>query len=93
MKNKYPFSHAANMNVDSITLDREKIKSFIIPVVEEVPVAEPAKKCQPAKKKEEKVTLKQILCKMVPYASFPYADHALRQLLIDPNKKAEADDE
>ena len=81
------------MNVDSITLDREKIKSFIIPVVEEVPVAEPAKKGQPAKKKEEKVTLKQILCKMVPYASFPYADHALRQLSIDPNKKAEADDE
>ena len=26
---------------------------------------------------------------MVPYASFPYADHVLRQLKVDPNKKAE----
>lgn len=58
MKNKYPFSHAANMNVDSITLDRDKIKSFIIPAVEDAPIADPAKKGQPAKKKEEKVTLK-----------------------------------
>lgn len=27
---------------------------------------------------------------MVPYASFPYADHILRTLSVDPNLKAEA---
>ena len=37
--------------------------------------------------------MKSVLCKMVPYASFPYADHVLRLLSVDPNKKAEASDE
>ena len=45
------------------------------------------------KKKDEKVTLKSVLCKMVPYASFPYADHILRTLSVDPNLKAEAKSE
>lgn len=27
---------------------------------------------------------------MVPYASFPYADHVLRLLSVDPNAKVEA---
>jgi predicted ribosome quality control (RQC) complex YloA/Tae2 family protein len=39
VKQKYPFSHAANMSIDSITLDRDKIKEFIIPA----PVAEEPK--------------------------------------------------
>ena len=30
---------------------------------------------------------------MVPYASFPYADHVLRQLSVDPNTKAEVGNE
>ena len=35
-----------------------------------------------------------MLTKIVPYSSFPYADHALRQIGVeDPNKKAEATDE
>ena len=41
----------------------------------------------------EKVSLKSVLTKIVPYASFPYADHALRLLGIeDPNAKAEPTD-
>ena len=35
------------------------------------------------------MTLKTVLTKMVPYASFPYADHALRLLNADPNMKAD----
>lgn len=30
---------------------------------------------------------------MVPYASFPYADHALRLLNVDPNTKADPQNE
>ena len=40
-------------------------------------------------KKEEKLTLKSVLTKMVPYASFPYADHVIRLLDADPNAKAD----
>ena len=36
------------------------------------------KKAAKGRKKEEKQTLKSVLTKMVPYASFPYADHILR---------------
>ena len=42
----------------------------------------------------EKVTLKSVLTKCVPYASFPYADHALRETGVDdPNTKAEPTEE
>ena len=42
----------------------------------------------------EKATLKSVLTKIVPYASFPYADHALRLVGIeDTNAKAESTDE
>lgn len=48
----------------------------------------------PKQKKVEKTTLKSVLTKIVPYASFPYADHALRELGVeDPNAKAEPTDE
>lgn len=40
-------------------------------------------------KKDDKLTLKTVLTKMVPYASFPYADHALRLCQADPNLKAD----
>ena len=37
--------------------------------------------------------MKSVLTKIVPYASFPYADHALRQVgAQDPNAKAETSD-
>ena len=40
------------------------------------------------------MTLKSVLTKIVPYSSFPYADHALRKIGVeDPNTKAEATDE
>ena len=40
------------------------------------------------------MTLKSILTKIVPYASFPYADHALRETGVDdPNTKAEPTEE
>ena len=35
VKQKYPFSHAANMSVDSIVLERSKIKELMAPVVPE----------------------------------------------------------
>jgi len=38
-------------------------------------------------KKEDKITLKTILCKMMPYASFPYADHVLKLMNKEPNTK------
>jgi len=55
----------------------------------------PADQAQKSKKnkKEEKLTLKTVLTKMVPYASFPYADHALRLCDADPNLKADATSE
>ena len=34
--------------------------------------------------------MKSVLCKMVPYASFPYADHILRQMGAAPNSPAVA---
>lgn len=40
------------------------------------------------------MTLKSVLTKIVPYASFPYADHALRQVgVTETNVKAEVTDE
>ena len=48
--------------------------------------AAPAKK---QNKKEDKMTLKTILCKMMPYASFPYADHVLRLMNKEPNTKVD----
>lgn len=49
---------------------------------------------QEKQKKAEKITLKSVLTKIVPYASFPYADHALRKTgVTDPNAKAEPTDQ
>lgn len=91
VKQKYPFSHSANLTVDSITLDRDKIKEFIVPAVEEEATEKAAGKNQVAKKKkEDKITMKSVLCKMVPYASFPYAEHILRTIQVDPNTKLDS---
>jgi len=38
-----------------------------------------------------KLTLKVVLTKMVPYMSFPYAEHILSQLEADPNAQPTAD--
>ena len=114
VKQEYPFTHAANLTLDSITTDPEKIKQFIVPAETETEPAaeEPATSAgqqtkgggkkggkqgnsqpTPKQKKVEKITLKSVLTKMVPYASFPYADHALRMLGVeDPNKQAEPSD-
>lgn len=35
------------------------------------------------------MTLKTVLCKMMPYASFPYADHVLRLMNKEPNTKVD----
>jgi hypothetical protein len=63
------------MTVDSITLDPLLIKPMM---VEAETAAEPTQQQSKKNKKEDKLTLKTVLTKMVPYASFPYADHALR---------------
>jgi hypothetical protein len=56
----------------------------------EQPLPEPETEQKSKKsKKEEKLTLKIVLTKMVPYASFPYADHVIRLLDADPNAKAD----
>jgi hypothetical protein len=56
----------------------------------EQPITEPEAEQKTKKsKKEEKLTLKSVLTKMVPYASFPYADHVIRLLEADPNLKAD----
>lgn len=37
----------------------------------------------------EKLSLKSILTKMVPYINFPYAEHLLRQVgVADPNGRS-----
>ena len=56
------------------------------PVPQDAVAAAPAKK---APNKEEKLTLKSVLCKMMPYASFPYAEHVLRLLNKEPNQKVD----
>lgn len=43
------------------------------------------------KQKKEQHTLKTVLAKMVPYASFPYAEHVLRNAGIEPNAKVDPD--
>lgn len=58
--------------------------------VESAPSADNQPKKQ---KKDEKLTLKSVLTKMVPYASFPYAEHALRLCEVDPNLKADPNSE
>ena len=86
MKSKYPFSHSANLTVDSITIEPEKVRQLLEP-----PIAEPETESKSKKyKKEEQLTLKSVLTKMVPYASFPYADHVIRLLDADPNTKADS---
>jgi predicted ribosome quality control (RQC) complex YloA/Tae2 family protein len=87
VKAKYPFSHAANMTVDTITLDPELIKPMM---VETEKVADASNEPKSKKnKKDDKITLKSVLIKMVPYASFPYAEHALRLTNADPGLKAD----
>lgn len=86
VKAKYPFSHAANMTVDSITLDPLLIKPMMVEVETATEPTQPQSK---KNKKEDKLTLKTVLTKMVPYASFPYADHALRLCQANPNLKAD----
>ena len=44
-----------------------------------------AKKGAAKEKAKALANVKTILTKMVPYSSFPYADHVLRLLEIDPN--------
>jgi predicted ribosome quality control (RQC) complex YloA/Tae2 family protein len=111
VKQQYPFSHAAQMTVENITIDPEKIKLLIEPeeqkveeVVEKVddkkkkernktavmtkdgkPMPPPAKKGASKEKAKAQANVKSILTKMVPYSSFPYADHVLRELDVDPN--------
>ncbi len=89
VKSKYPFSQAANQTIDNITVDPAGIRA-LMEVKEPEPVqgapAAPAKK---GNKKEDKMTLKTILCKMMPYASFPYADHVLRLMKKEPNTKVD----
>jgi hypothetical protein len=44
VKEKYPFSHAASMNIENITTDRDQIKAFIEGTEEQLavdPTAEP----------------------------------------------------
>ncbi len=41
IKEKYPFTAAAGMTIDSITTDVESIKKFIAGADEEVPVEQP----------------------------------------------------
>ena len=85
VKSKYPFSHSANLTVDSITVEPETVRLLM-----EQPMPEPETEQKSKKsKKEEKLTLKSVLTKMVPYASFPYADHVIRLLDADPNAKAD----
>jgi hypothetical protein len=75
------------MTVDTITLDPELIKPMM---VEAEKVADAANEQKSKKnKKDEKITLKTVLIKMVPYASFPYAEHALRLSNVDPGLKAD----
>lgn len=81
VKAKYPFSHAANMTVDSITLEPLAIKTLMAEAETEAPEGAKAKK----NKRDDKLTLKTVLTKMVPYASLPYAEHALRLCDADPN--------
>ena len=40
VKQKYPFTHAANLTLDSITTNKEEIKALINPPIQEEPVAE-----------------------------------------------------
>ena len=75
------------MTVDSITLDPVQIKSFMAEAPSESEEQEGKKK--KGNKKEDKLTLKSVLTKMVPYASFPYAEHALRLVGGDPLLKAD----
>jgi len=52
----------------------------------------PARKGGATKEKAKaQANVKSILTKMVPYSSFPYADHVLRQLDVDPNATCTVD--
>ena len=87
VKAKYPFSLAANLTLDTITIEPDQIKSLIhgeLSKQEEAALTAQGKK----PKKGDQLTLKSVLAKMVPYASFPYAEHALRLIDgVDPNTK------
>ena len=52
-------------------------------MVEQV-VVEDAAKTKKKKNKEQVLTLKTVLTKMVPYASLPYAEHVLRLGKVGP---------
>lgn len=49
------------------------------------PMPPAAKKGAAKEKAKAQANVKSILTKMVPYSSFPYADHVLRELDVDPN--------
>ena len=86
VKQKYPFSHAANLTIDSINLEPEKIKELMTqPAGDD----DAQKKQKKSKSEKQGVTLKAVLSKMVPYCSNPYAEHAIRLVGGDPSAKAD----
>lgn len=109
VRERYPFTEAAGMTIDTVYLEREQVQKFIVgedekkeQVVEEQPRVEEnagkgGKKPQKAQKdqskkqdkKKDAITLKTVLPKMVPYINFPYAEHILKTMGMDPNMKAE----
>jgi len=99
VKEKYPFTHAANLTIDSIVSDPAEIAKVIQdakrveePVPEEEKKEGKNKKGKPhkaQKKKNENCSLKAIMLKLVPYISFPYAEHSLRLHGANPNDEAD----
>ena len=78
VKEKYPFTHAANGTLDSIITDGTKIQEIIKKSLEVVP-AEEGKKKKKGKKGQGQGNALKCLNEMVPYISAPLADHVLQE--------------
>jgi len=74
---KYPFSKAANISIDSIVKDKEGIVNIVNEIESENKEDEDQSKQKSKKKKakQEKEIIKTIICKMVPYITPIMAEH------------------
>lgn len=86
VKEKYPFTHAANLTINSILVGEEEVKAIIEKnlAFKEVEEPEGGGKKKKKNKKKNQGTGNAIACLggMVPYISAPLADHVLNELKI-----------
>ena len=85
IREKYPFTAAAGLTIESIVVGEEEVKKIMEGSGEEEEKQGGKKKGKGCRNEN---SLKSVLTKMVPYLHINYAEHILQQLDQDPSRLA-----